>query len=64
MQINEAYKRLSSVMEGKDIFRGGEQHEIATLMRMFMDMVGMSENDSLPTGQYFRYLLDFHSSSN
>ncbi len=37
-------------MEGKDAFRGGEQHEIATLMRMFMDMVGMSENDSLPTG--------------
>ncbi len=50
MQITEAYKKLSSVMEGKDAFRGGEQHEIATLMRMFMDMVGMSENDSLPTG--------------
>ncbi len=50
VQITEAYKKLSSVMEGKDAFRGGEQHEIATLMRMFMDMVGMSENDSLPTG--------------
>jgi hypothetical protein len=54
MQITEAYKKLSSVMEGKDAFRGDEQHEIAAFMRMFMDMVGMSESDALPSGKIIR----------
>ncbi len=51
MQITEAYKKLNSVMEGKDSFRGDDQHEIAAFMRMFMDMVGMSEGDPLPSGK-------------
>ncbi len=53
IQITEAYKKLNSVMEGKDSFRGEDQHEIAAFMRMFMDMVGMSESDSLPTGKLY-----------
>eukprot|EP00981_Chlorochromonas_danica_P013706 scaffold6743_cov158-Ochromonas_danica.AAC.6 len=49
IQITEAYKKLNSVMEGKESFRGEDSHqEIAAFMRMFMDMVGISENDSIP----------------
>ncbi|RYH32201.1 hypothetical protein EON65_01100 [archaeon] len=51
MQITEAYKKLNSVMEGKDTFRAEDSHEIAAFMRMFMDMVGISENDPLPAGR-------------
>jgi hypothetical protein len=63
MQITEAYQKLSSVMEGKDSFRGDDSHEIAAFMRMFMDMVGISENDPLPAGtkpiwcSYFMFVL-------
>jgi hypothetical protein len=56
MQITEAYKKLNSVMEGKDGFRGDDSHEIAAFMRMFMDMVGISENDTLPAGIYMESL--------
>jgi hypothetical protein len=27
-----------------------DQHEIAAFMRMFMDMVGVSDSESMPTG--------------
>jgi hypothetical protein len=50
LQLNEAFKRLSSVLDGKDSFKGDDQHEIAAFMRMFMDMVGMADADSLPSG--------------
>jgi hypothetical protein len=36
------------VMEGNDAYRGEDSHEIAAFMRMFMDMVGISESDSIP----------------
>lgn len=38
-------------MEGKDIYKGDDSHEIAAFMRMFMDMVGISESDSIPAGK-------------
>lgn len=57
MQITEAYKKLNSVMEGKESFRGDDSHEIAAFMRMFMDMVGISENDSIPAGTSILYQL-------
>lgn len=50
-QISEAYKKLSTIMEGKDSYRGDSSHEIAAFMRMFMDMVGITENDTLPAGR-------------
>lgn len=37
-------------MEGTDGYRGDDSHEIAAFMRMFMDMVGISESDSIPAG--------------
>jgi hypothetical protein len=37
-------------MEGKEGYKGDDSHEIAAFMRMFMDMVGISENDSIPAG--------------
>ena len=46
MQISEAYKKINSVMEGSD----GESREVAAFMRMFMDMVGISDSDSIPAG--------------
>lgn len=42
-------------MEGKDNFRGNDKHEIAAFMKMFMDMVGISEHDSIPSGNNFYY---------
>ncbi len=33
-------------MEGSD----GESREVAAFMRMFMDMVGISDSDSIPAG--------------
>lgn len=56
-QINEAYKKLTSVMEGKDNLKGDDQHEIAAFMRMFMDMVGMADADSIPSGNFLKFLL-------
>jgi len=50
MLITEAYKKINTILEGKDSFRNDEQHELAAFMRMFMDMVGISENESLSTG--------------
>jgi hypothetical protein len=38
-------------MEGKDPYKVDDSHEIAAFMRMFMDMVGISENDSIPAGK-------------
>ena len=49
-QICEAYKKLNSVMEGNDGFRGDESQEIAAFMKMFMNMVGISEHDTIPSG--------------
>lgn len=37
-------------MEGTDGYKGDDTHEIAAFMRMFMDMVGISESDSIPAG--------------
>ena len=37
-------------MEGTDGYKGDDSHEIAAFMRMFMDMVGISESDSIPAG--------------
>ena len=53
IQISEAYKKLISVMEGKDQYNGDDSQEIAAFMRMFMDMVGISESDSIPAGLCF-----------
>ena len=52
-QITEAYKRLSSVMEGKDNFRPEDQHDVAAFMRIFMDMMGMSSEHDIPHGKIF-----------
>ncbi len=52
MLITEAYKKLSGVIEGKDSFHNDEQHELAAFMRMFMDMVGISGNESLSNGMF------------
>eukprot|EP01035_Chromulina_nebulosa_P025493 gene25493-33267_t len=49
MQISEAYKKINSVMEGSD----GESREVAAFMRMFMDMVGISDSDSIPAAMTF-----------
>jgi hypothetical protein len=51
-QISEAYQKISSVMEGREPFKGDDSHEVAAFMRMFMDMVGISESDSIPAGKY------------
>ena len=51
LQISEAYTKLNSVMEGTDGYKGDESHEVAAFMRMFMDMVGISESDSIPAGE-------------
>ena len=46
-------------MEGSD----GESREVAAFMRMFMDMVGISDSDSIPAGiqskknSFLKYLL-------
>eukprot|EP01032_Pedospumella_encystans_P021186 gene21186-24046_t len=53
LQISEAYKKLNSVMEGTDGYKGDDSHEIAAFMRMFMDMVGISESDSIPAAMTF-----------
>ena len=50
LKISEAYEKLNSVMEASDS-RADDSHEIAAFMRMFMDMVGISENDSIPAGK-------------
>lgn len=47
-QITEAYKKLSSVMEGKDGFRTDDQHDVAAFMKIFMDMMGMTSESDLP----------------
>jgi len=39
-------------MEGTDGYKGDDSHEIAAFMRMFMDMVGISESDSIPAGTF------------
>jgi hypothetical protein len=31
---------------------GDDSHEIAAFMRMFMDMVGISDSDPIPAGRY------------
>lgn len=51
----EAYEKLNSVMEGGG--RGDDSQEIAAFMRMFMDMLGISENDSIPAGTCMSYTL-------
>jgi hypothetical protein len=51
LQISEAYQKLNSVMEGSDGYKGDDTHEVAAFMRMFMDMVGISESDSIPAGE-------------
>ena len=48
--ISEAYKKLNSIMEGNDAFQGDDSHEIAAFMRMFMNMVGISESDTISSG--------------
>merc|ERR1719223_2201231 len=48
----EAYEKLNSVIEGGD-GRGDDSQEIAAFMRMFMDMLGISENDSIPAAMTF-----------
>jgi hypothetical protein len=48
--VSEAYKKLSSVMEGTDTQKGEDSHEIAAFMRMFMDMVGIADNETIPAG--------------
>jgi hypothetical protein len=50
MLITEAYKKLNGVIEGKEPFQSDEQHELAAFMRMFMDMVGISGNESISNG--------------
>lgn len=40
-------------MEGTDGYKGDDSHEIAAFMRMFMDMVGISESDSIPAAMTF-----------
>ena len=59
MQISEAYKKINSVMEGSD----GESREVAAFMRMFMDMVGISDSDSIPAGNYLNHFYGWHSST-
>lgn len=58
-QITEAYKRLSSVMEGKDNFRPEDQHDVAAFMRIFMDMMGMSSEHDIPHGNIIFELYKF-----
>mmetsp|Transcript_19660 Transcript_19660/g.42689 ORF Transcript_19660/g.42689 Transcript_19660/m.42689 type:complete len:1034 (-) Transcript_19660:54-3155(-) len=53
LQISEAYQKLNSVMEGTDGYKGDDTHEVAAFMRMFMDMVGISESDSIPAAMTF-----------
>mmetsp|Transcript_6289 Transcript_6289/g.10441 ORF Transcript_6289/g.10441 Transcript_6289/m.10441 type:complete len:568 (-) Transcript_6289:66-1769(-) len=53
MQISEAYQKLNSIMEGTGNYHGDDSHEIAAFMRMFMDMVGISESDSIPAAMTF-----------
>jgi hypothetical protein len=53
IQICEAYKKLNSVMEGTEGFAGDESHEIAAFMKMFMNMVGISEHDTIPSAMTF-----------
>jgi hypothetical protein len=50
--ISEAYKKLNSIMEGNDAFPGDDSHEIAAFMRMFMNMVGISESDTISSGHF------------
>jgi hypothetical protein len=38
-------------MESSDSQRGEDSHEIAAFMRMFMDMVGISDTESIPAGR-------------
>jgi hypothetical protein len=40
-------------MESSDSQRGEDSHEIAAFMRMFMDMVGISDTESIPAGLAF-----------
>jgi len=35
-------------MEGSEGHKGDDSHEIAAFMRMFMDMVGISDSDPIP----------------
>lgn len=49
--MSEAYQKIISAMEDREPFRGDDSHEVAAFMRMFMDMVGISESDSIPAGR-------------
>lgn len=49
-QIADAYNKLNSVMEGSDTQKNEDSHEIAAFMRMFMDMVGISDSETIPAG--------------
>lgn len=42
---------------GRDREKGEDSHEIAAFMRIFMDMVGMSESDSIPAGKFIVYVV-------
>ena len=44
-------------MEGTDSYKGDDSHEIAAFMRMFMDMVGITENDTIPAGLGITYFV-------
>lgn len=43
---SEGYKGAAAAGGGDD------SHEIAAFMRMFMDMVGISDSDPIPAGRY------------
>ena len=42
-------------MEGSEGYKGDDSHEIAAFMRMFMDMVGISDSDSIPAGKPYLF---------
>ena len=58
-EVSEAYNKLNSVMESTDSQRGDDSQEIAAFMRMFMDMVGISDNESVPAGLTFSFFTPF-----
>eukprot|EP01033_Poteriospumella_lacustris_P010322 gene10322-7333_t len=63
-QVTEAYKRLSSVMEGKDSVRPEDQHDVAAFMRIFMDMMGMSSEHDIPHAAAMTFSMMFGNHQN
>lgn len=58
LQINEAYQKLHSVMESKDEPHD-DQHELANFMKMVMDIVGISDANTIPSGENIYFVSSY-----